>query len=273
MILLGRPAMARQLGSANLPLWIGFAQHACGQIFTACHTHRIPVFNYAESNIKNKIPRCTLTSIAWPRRVSRRGAFKALSTRADPDPLFIMHSFWCLVAFRQWTLFWVCVYTPRVVFCDVMVLCASLKYPVYCVNYQKFVSAKDACTHVFWLQILGQCSSLWAPFVTQLHFLCCVFGYLYCRWWTSSGDSFTHRYATKYECNDCMQFYRATHNIPEEDILASYSRVLLKMFLAEGIMCGHALFLASASEDPVEMIKVQIHIGFPLCPKKQMVCA
>ena len=130
------------------------------------------------------------------------------------------------------------------------------------------MSAKDACTHVFWLQILSQCSSLWAPFVTQLHFLCCVFGYLYCRWWTSSGDSFTHRYATKYECNECMQFYRATHNIPEEDILGSYSRVLLKMFLAEGIMCGHALFLASASEDPVEMIKVQIHIGFPLCPKK-----
>lgn len=43
---------------------------------------------------------------------------------------------------------------------------------------------------------------------------------------------------------------------PEEDLLASYSRVLLKMFLSEGVLCGHSLFLASASEDPAEMIKV-----------------
>lgn len=42
----------------------------------------------------------------------------------------------------------------------------------------------------------------------------------------------------------------------EEDILTSYSRILLKMFLSEGVMCGHSLFLASASEDPAEMIKV-----------------
>lgn len=43
---------------------------------------------------------------------------------------------------------------------------------------------------------------------------------------------------------------------PEEDLLESYSRVLLKMFLSEGVLCGHSLFLASAREDPAEMIKV-----------------
>lgn len=42
----------------------------------------------------------------------------------------------------------------------------------------------------------------------------------------------------------------------EEDVLGSYSRVLMKMFLSEGVMCGHSLFLASASEDPAEIIKV-----------------
>jgi elongator complex protein 4 len=40
----------------------------------------------------------------------------------------------------------------------------------------------------------------------------------------------------------------------EEDVFASYSRVLLKMFLAEGVMCGHAVYLASASEDPTELL-------------------
>ncbi|CAI8017665.1 Elongator complex protein 4 [Geodia barretti] len=40
----------------------------------------------------------------------------------------------------------------------------------------------------------------------------------------------------------------------EEDVFASYSRLLLKMFLAEGVMCGHAVYLASASEDPTELL-------------------
>jgi hypothetical protein len=34
------------------------------------------------------------------------------------------------------------------------------------------------------------------------------------------------------------------------------THLLLKLFLAEGVMCGHSLFLASASEDPAELLKV-----------------
>jgi elongator complex protein 4 len=33
------------------------------------------------------------------------------------------------------------------------------------------------------------------------------------------------------------------------------THLLLKLFLAEGVMCGHSLFLASASEDPAELLK------------------
>ncbi|XP_069758928.1 elongator complex protein 4 isoform X3 [Narcine bancroftii] len=36
----------------------------------------------------------------------------------------------------------------------------------------------------------------------------------------------------------------------EEDRYESYSRVLLKYFLAEGIVCGHSLFIASAKDQP-----------------------
>ena len=39
-------------------------------------------------------------------------------------------------------------------------------------------------------------------------------------------------------------------------VFASYSRLLLKYFLSEGIMCGHSVFLASASEQPADMVKV-----------------
>jgi len=42
----------------------------------------------------------------------------------------------------------------------------------------------------------------------------------------------------------------------EEDTFGSYSRLLLKYFLSEGIMCAHALFLASASERPEDTLKV-----------------
>lgn len=54
----------------------------------------------------------------------------------------------------------------------------------------------------------------------------------------------------------CSSLYTCTLHTPEEDLLESYSRVLLKMFLSEGVLCGHSLFLASAREDPAEMIKV-----------------
>ena len=47
----------------------------------------------------------------------------------------------------------------------------------------------------------------------------------------------------------------------EEDIYGSYSRLILKYFLSEGVMCGHSLFLASASEDPEDMIKVNLNFN------------
>ncbi|XP_068627929.1 elongator complex protein 4 [Battus philenor] len=42
--------------------------------------------------------------------------------------------------------------------------------------------------------------------------------------------------------------------VVEEDILGSYTRVLTKYFLAEGVICKHAIFIASADEDPHEII-------------------
>ena len=45
--------------------------------------------------------------------------------------------------------------------------------------------------------------------------------------------------------------------VTEEDVFGSYSRLLLKYFLSEGIMCGHTLFLASASEKPEDILKVR----------------
>lgn len=44
----------------------------------------------------------------------------------------------------------------------------------------------------------------------------------------------------------------------EEDRYDSYSRMLLKYFLAEGVVCGHQLFLASARDHPDEIMQVRI---------------
>nr|XP_015193797.1 PREDICTED: elongator complex protein 4 isoform X1 [Lepisosteus oculatus] len=41
----------------------------------------------------------------------------------------------------------------------------------------------------------------------------------------------------------------------EEDKYDSYSRMLLKYFLAEGVVCGHSLFIASAKDHPDEILK------------------
>ncbi|XP_016393644.1 elongator complex protein 4-like [Sinocyclocheilus rhinocerous] len=41
----------------------------------------------------------------------------------------------------------------------------------------------------------------------------------------------------------------------EEDRYDSYSRMLLKYFLAEGVVCGHELFLASARDHPDEIVQ------------------
>lgn len=40
----------------------------------------------------------------------------------------------------------------------------------------------------------------------------------------------------------------------EEDVLGNYSRVLCKYFLAEGVVCNHALFIASADDEPKETV-------------------
>ena len=42
----------------------------------------------------------------------------------------------------------------------------------------------------------------------------------------------------------------------EEDTYSSYARQLSKYFLAEGVVCGHALFLASAEPEPSNILKV-----------------
>ena len=42
----------------------------------------------------------------------------------------------------------------------------------------------------------------------------------------------------------------------EEDVHASYSRLLFKYFLSEGVMCGHTLFLAGATGRTEDILKV-----------------
>nr|XP_056707911.1 elongator complex protein 4 [Euleptes europaea] len=41
----------------------------------------------------------------------------------------------------------------------------------------------------------------------------------------------------------------------EEDTYGIYSNILFKHFLAEGIVCGHNLFIASAKEEPADILK------------------
>lgn len=47
----------------------------------------------------------------------------------------------------------------------------------------------------------------------------------------------------------------------EEDTYGLYSNLLFKYFLAEGVVCGHDLFVASAKEHPDNILKVKTH-GF-----------
>ncbi|KAL4641992.1 elongator complex protein 4 isoform X2 [Arapaima gigas] len=44
-------------------------------------------------------------------------------------------------------------------------------------------------------------------------------------------------------------------SLPEEDKYDSYSRMLLKYFLAEGVVCGHSLFVGSACDPPEEILQ------------------
>lgn len=47
---------------------------------------------------------------------------------------------------------------------------------------------------------------------------------------------------------------QVTNIISEEDVLGNYSRVLTKYFLAEGVVCNHALFIANAEESPQNIV-------------------
>eukprot|EP00057_Strongylocentrotus_purpuratus_P018953 XP_011673427.1 PREDICTED: elongator complex protein 4-like [Strongylocentrotus purpuratus] len=45
----------------------------------------------------------------------------------------------------------------------------------------------------------------------------------------------------------------------EEDTFGSYANLLLRYFLAEGVMCGHGLMVASAEEQPKKILKALPH--------------
>lgn len=52
--------------------------------------------------------------------------------------------------------------------------------------------------------------------------------------------------------------------VAEEDEFDSYSRALLQYFLAEGVVSGHKLFVASAQDHPDDIIKVITHCKQPV---------
>ena len=47
-----------------------------------------------------------------------------------------------------------------------------------------------------------------------------------------------------------------SHDMAEEDVYSSYSYLLLKYYLSEGMMCGHHLLLSSASYHPTDILAV-----------------
>lgn len=49
-------------------------------------------------------------------------------------------------------------------------------------------------------------------------------------------------------------------SLAEEDRYDSYSRMILKYFLAEGVVCRHELFVATAQDDPDEILQVWMHL-------------
>ncbi|KAF7245543.1 Elongator complex protein 4 [Varanus komodoensis] len=46
----------------------------------------------------------------------------------------------------------------------------------------------------------------------------------------------------------------------EEDVYGVYSNLLFKHFLAEGIICGHNLFVASDKEEPADILKLHVDV-------------
>ena len=51
------------------------------------------------------------------------------------------------------------------------------------------------------------------------------------------------------------KFFKAISHA-EEDAYNSYASYLVKYFLAEGVMCGHALFVAGPSIHTADILKV-----------------
>lgn len=49
-------------------------------------------------------------------------------------------------------------------------------------------------------------------------------------------------------------------SLSEEDKYGSYSRMILKYFLAEGVVCGHELFIASAQDHPEDVLQVRLEL-------------
>lgn len=48
----------------------------------------------------------------------------------------------------------------------------------------------------------------------------------------------------------------------EEDRYDSYSRMILKYFLAEGVVCRHELFVAAAQDNPDDILQVWEKVSY-----------
>lgn len=87
--------------------------------------------------------------------------------------------------------------------------------------------------------------------LTKVHFLSRVHFSLYWQgFWI--GLILEQIYIHEHDEQVIIQIFSQT----EEDVYGSYSRLLLKYFSAEAAMTGHSLLLASADQDPQQIIKV-----------------
>lgn len=87
--------------------------------------------------------------------------------------------------------------------------------------------------------------------LTKVHFLSRVHFSLYWQgFWI--GLILEQVYIHEHDEQVIIQIFSQT----EEDVYGSYSRLLLKYFSAEAAMTGHSLLLASADQDPQQIIKV-----------------
>lgn len=59
-----------------------------------------------------------------------------------------------------------------------------------------------------------------------------------------------------YFIHTCVVVFLHCASFSEEDRYDSYSRMLLKYFLAEGVVCRHELFVAAAQDNPEEILQV-----------------